>query len=53
MCAKFSNLHTEGAGKTTEFVKMVSNYKLTGQRLRERPRRQLKGYLEGIARCLK
>jgi len=29
---KFNNLHREGAGKTTEFVKIISNYKLAGQR---------------------
>lgn len=50
---KFNNLHTEGVGKTTEFVKIVANYKLARQRVRERPRRQLKGDLEGIACCSK
>jgi hypothetical protein len=48
-----NNLHTEGVGKTTEFVSTVCNYKLAGQRVRERPSRQLKGDLEGIVRCLK
>jgi hypothetical protein len=30
-----NNLHTEGDGKTTEFVKVVSNYKPAGHRVRQ------------------
>jgi hypothetical protein len=49
---KFNNVRTEGVGKTTEFVEIMSNYTLAGQSVRERPRRQLKRDLEAIARCL-